>query len=253
MLQIDHVTGGYHRAAPLLKDVSFTVQEGEWVALVGLNGAGKSTLIKHIIGLMDPFQGRITIGGIERTRHPEQYRRHFFYIPEMPIFYEELSLYEHLRMTAMVYGLDETTFHKRVSELLRAYRLEQAKDRLPIYFSKGMRQKMHVVQALLLSPPLYILDEPLLGLDPLGMQTLLEALAKEREKGRAILMSTHLLSMAAKWCDRFVVMHEGRILWSGTLKEMERDVYGGEHHAPSYAVDALYLDLLKQRGGEIHG
>ncbi|PTQ55776.1 MAG: ABC transporter, ATP-binding protein EcsA [Candidatus Carbobacillus altaicus] len=251
MLKVNNLTGGYHRSAPLLKNVTLSVAEGEWVALVGLNGAGKSTLLKHMIGLMDPYQGDITIGGISRAKNPETYRRQFFYIPEMPIFYDELSLYEHLRMTAMVYGLDEATFSDRASELLRAYRLEQAKDRLPIYFSKGMRQKMHIVQALLLSPPLYILDEPLLGLDPLGMQTLLEALAAERDNGRAILMSTHLLSMAARWCDRFVVMHEGRILWSGTLKEMEQEVYGPEGNVPSYAVDGLYLDLLKRLGGEI--
>ena len=124
LLEISHLTGGYTRN-PVLKDVSFNIKEGELVGLIGLNGAGKSTTIKHVIGLMEPQKGEIRIRGNSITDDREAYRRQFSFVPETPILYDELTLEEHLRITAMAYGMDETEYEARVGSLLREFRMEK--------------------------------------------------------------------------------------------------------------------------------
>ncbi len=124
LLQVQHIFGGYTKQN-ILDDVSFTVQKGEVVALIGLNGAGKSTTIKHIIGLMQPRKGTITINDMTFQDDPERYRAQFTYIPEMPALYEELTLEEHLRLTAMAYGVSDQAYKQRVPKLLKAFRLEK--------------------------------------------------------------------------------------------------------------------------------
>ena len=118
LLEIKNLTGGYTRN-PVLKDVSFSVNNGELVGVIGLNGAGKSTTIKHIIGLMEPHKGEITINGKTIQHDREMYRRQFTFVPETPVLYEELTLDEHLRLTAMAYGLEESVYNERVNDVIK--------------------------------------------------------------------------------------------------------------------------------------
>lgn len=172
LLKIDSLTGGYTRT-PVLKDVSFEVNNGEIVALIGLNGAGKSTTIKHIIGLMEPKKGNIAINGITFHENRNEYRKQFSYIPETPILYEELTLEEHLKLTAMAYGLEEEQYEERMTSLIKEFRMEKRLKWFPSHFSKGMKQKVMIMSAFLVQPSLYIIDEPFVGLDPLAIQSLL--------------------------------------------------------------------------------
>src|SRR6185437_1025873 len=159
LLQIKNLTGGYTRN-PVLKNVSFEVNEKEMVGLIGLNGAGKSTTIKHITGLMKQHQGEIKIKGHSFTKDKEAYRRMFTFVPETPVLYEELTLAEHLKLTAMAYGLDESTYNTRITSLLSEFRMEKRLNWFPAHFSKGMKQKVMIMCAFLVQPPLYIVDEP---------------------------------------------------------------------------------------------
>ncbi|GHH98545.1 ABC transporter ATP-binding protein [Neobacillus kokaensis] len=240
LLSIENLVGGYTRN-PVLKEISFDVKENELVGLIGLNGAGKSTTIKHIIGLMEPHQGFIKINGKVFTDDKEAYRRMFTFVPETPVLYEELTLEEHLRLTAMAYGLEEEAYKERVSPLLEEFRMEKRLNWFPAHFSKGMKQKVMIMCAFLVQPSLYIVDEPFVGLDPLGIQSLLDLMKKMKENGAGILMSTHILATAEKYCDRFVILHEGKIRAKGTLQQLRE-----QFNMPNASLDDLYIQLTKE-------
>lgn len=240
LLQINDVTGGYTRN-PVLKNVSFEVKQNEIVGLIGLNGAGKSTTIKHVIGLMEPHKGEISIGGKTFQQDREGYRKQFTFVPETPILYDELTLNDHLKMTAMAYGLDEKTFEERKEQLLKEFRMGKRLKWFPAHFSKGMKQKVMIMCAFLVQPSLYIVDEPFVGLDPLGIQSLLDLMKKMKDNGAGILMSTHILATAERYCDRFVILHEGSVRAKGTLKELQE-----QFSMPNATLDDLYIQLTKE-------
>jgi ABC-2 type transport system ATP-binding protein len=240
LLSIENLTGGYTRN-PVLKDVSFEVNEKEMVGLIGLNGAGKSTTIKHITGLMKPHKGEIRINDRSFSDDIEVYRKMFTFVPESPVLYDELTLAEHLKLTAMAYGLDKTTYEERIQRLLTEFRMEKRLKWFPAHFSKGMKQKVMIMCAFLVQPSLYIVDEPFVGLDPLGIQSLLDLMKKMKENGAGILISTHILTTAEKYCDRFVILHEGKVRAKGTLQEL-RDQFS----MPAASLDDLYLQLTKE-------
>ncbi|WP_411502389.1 ABC transporter ATP-binding protein [Brevibacillus centrosporus] len=241
LLEVKGVTGGYSASHAVIEDVSFRIQKNEIVALIGLNGAGKSTTIKHILGLLEPQKGEISIAGRTFFDDPDSYRQAYAYIPESPIYYEELTLWEHLELAAMSHGLSKEEWEERSLPLLKEFRMEAAKDRFPQQFSKGMRQKLMIMMALMVQPSLYIVDEPILGLDPLGIRTLLTWLARCKEQGAGILMSTHILATAEKYCDRFIILHKGRIKAQGTLDELRQSTGMTRH-----SLDDIYLHLVEE-------
>lgn len=240
-LVIQHVTGGYGHL-PVLKDINFDVHNGEMIGLIGLNGAGKSTTIKNIIGLLTPEKGTITVDELTLQQDPENYRKKIGYIPETPSLYEELTLREHIEVTAMAYGIPKEEAMKRAESLLKTFRLENRLEWFPVNFSKGMKQKVMVLCAFLIQPSLYIIDEPFLGLDPLAINALLELMVTMKEQGAAILMSTHILATAEKYCDRFVVLHEGEVRAQGTLQELQT-----EFKLPGSSLDEIYIALTKEK------
>ncbi|TFB22086.1 ABC transporter ATP-binding protein [Filobacillus milosensis] len=239
LLSIQQLVGGYTQQN-VLHGIDFEVKKGEVVGLIGLNGAGKSTTIKHIIGLMSPKKGSVKINGKSVADDLEVYRREFAYIPEMPMLYEELTLEEHLRLTAMAYGIDEETYKERTNVLLKEFRLENKRKWFPVHFSKGMRQKVMIMCAFLVRPSLYIVDEPFVGLDPLGIQSYLDTMNEMKEQGAGVLMSTHILATAEKYCDRFVIIHHGKIRAKGTLSELQQ-----EFNMPGASLDDIYVQLTK--------
>ena len=227
---------------PVLKDINFEVHNGEMIGLIGLNGAGKSTTIKNIIGLLTPQKGTITVDDLTLQQDPENYRKKIGYIPETPSLYEELTLREHIEVTAMAYGIPKDEAMKRAESLLKTFRLENRLDWFPVNFSKGMKQKVMVLCAFLIQPSLYIIDEPFLGLDPLAINALLELMVTMKEQGAAILMSTHILATAEKYCDRFIVLHEGEVRAQGTLQELQ-----AEFNLPGSSLDEIYIALTKEK------
>ncbi|MFS0782967.1 ABC transporter ATP-binding protein [Bacillus sp. 1P06AnD] len=240
LLEIKELSGGYTKNL-VLNDVTFSVKSGEMVGLIGLNGAGKSTTIKHIIGTMEPKKGAITINGLSPDKNLEEYRKQFTYVPEMPVLYDELTLEEHLRLTAMAYGITEQEFEKQKSKLLKEFRMEKRLKWFPAHFSKGMKQKVMIMCAFLVQPSLYIVDEPFVGLDPLGIQSLLNMMEDMKKRGAGILMSTHILATAERYCDSFIILHNGQIRAKGTLEDLRR-----EFSMPEATLDDLYIELTKE-------
>ncbi|SJZ52784.1 ABC-2 type transport system ATP-binding protein [Pilibacter termitis] len=246
-LKIEHLTGGYGHI-PVLKDINFEVASGELVGLIGLNGAGKSTTIKEIIGLLQAQKGKISIDDLTLAQNPEEYRKKIGYIPETPSLYEELTLKEHIEITAMAYDIPLDVAMKRAEKLLTTFRLEKKLDWFPTNFSKGMKQKVMVLCAFLIEPSLYIIDEPFLGLDPLAIHALLELMQEMKQEGAGILMSTHILATAERYCDRFVVLHEGEVRANGTLVDLQK-----EFAMPNATLDEIYLALTKEAEEGSHG
>ncbi|MDD91569.1 ABC transporter ATP-binding protein [Listeria monocytogenes] len=240
LVEVEHLTGGYTKR-PVLKDISFAIEEKQIVGLIGLNGAGKSTTIKHITGLMHPKQGTIKINGHQLVEDTETYRKQFSYMPETPVLYEELTLKEHLELTGMAYGISEEELQARMKPLLKEFRLEKKLNWFPAHFSKGMKQKVMIMSAFLIEPKLYIIDEPFVGLDPLGIQSLLNWMDEMRSKGASILMSTHILATAEKYCDTFIIIHQGEIRAEGTLKDLQTNF-----EMPGASLDEIYIQLTKE-------
>nr|WP_081167985.1 ABC transporter ATP-binding protein [Lactococcus garvieae] len=238
-LKISNLTGGYF-GHPVLNEVNFDIADGELVGLIGLNGAGKSTTIQEIMGLLTPYSGQIELDGITLQEDLEGYRKKIGFIPETPSLYEELTLREHIEVTALAYGVSMEEAMPRAEKLLKTFRLEDKLDWFPVNFSKGMKQKVMIICAFLTNPSLYIIDEPFLGLDPLAIQDLITLMLSMRDAGASILMSTHILSTAEKFCDKFVILHEGQVLIAGTMEDL-RAKFGKE----DASLDEIYLELTK--------
>lgn len=240
MLKLEKVTGGYANI-PVLKDVTFEVADGELVGLIGLNGAGKSTTINEIIGLLTPYGGQIAIDGLTIQQDSASYRQKIGYIPETPSLYEELTLREHLETVLMAYGLDVTEGMARADKYLKLFRLDEKLDWFPTQFSKGMKQKVMIICAFVVDPSLFIVDEPFLGLDPLAIADLIQLLEVEKQKGKSILMSTHVLDSAEKMCDAFVILHKGEVRAKGKLLQL-REAF----NMPEASLNDIYLALTKE-------
>ncbi|MBM6086355.1 ABC transporter ATP-binding protein [Staphylococcus epidermidis] len=218
-VKVEHLTGGYGKI-PVIKDLNFELEKGEIVGLIGLNGAGKSTTIKHMLGLINPMEGKLSISNIKINEDIENYRRKLSYIPESPVIYDELTLEEHIEMTAMAYQLSREEAMRRAKPLLKVFRLENELKVFPSHFSKGMKQKVMIICAFIVDPELYIIDEPFLGLDPLGIQSMLDLMVEKRNENRTVLMSTHILATAERYCDRFIILDKGEIVAFGNLDEL---------------------------------
>ena len=218
-VKVEHLTGRYGKK-PVIKDLNFELEKGEIVGLIGLNGAGKSTTIKHMLGLINPMEGKLSISNIKINEDIENYRRKLSYIPESPVIYDELTLEEHIEMPAMAYQLSREEAMRRAKPLLKVFRLENELKVFPSHFSKGMKQKVMIICAFIVDPELYIIDEPFLGLDPLGIQSMLDLMVEKRNENRTLLMSTHILATAERYCDRFIILDKGEIVAFGNLDEL---------------------------------
>ena len=210
LVDVDIKQAGYDEKLATIKNIQFSINKGEVVGLIGPNGAGKSTTIKSILGLID-MQGNITFPS----------KGDYAYIPEQPIFYDKLTLWEHLDLAAAVMSMNDEMFFERAIYLLKRFKMEEVKHQLPNTFSKGMQQKVMLLIAFLIKPEVYIVDEPFIGLDPKATKDFLNIIHKEKQLGAGVLMSTHVLGTAEKVCDRFLLMKDGKLIAEGTLKTIQ--------------------------------
>lgn len=217
-LKINQLSGGYGQQN-VLKNISFEIKPGEVMALIGLNGSGKSTTINHLIGLLAPTSGAITLNGTTLTADPVTYKKQIAYIPEQPVIYPELTVEQHIQLIIDSYGLDNETAWTRANELLVLFRLDKKEAWYPTHFSKGMRQKLMIVMAFSLEANLYIIDEPFLGLDVVAVDNLLMLMNEAKERGAMILVTTHMVEKLEGLADSFVYLEQGQVTAAGPLKD----------------------------------
>ena len=151
VLKIENLSGGYNRKK-IIENINIEIPKGSITALIGLNGAGKSTTIKHILGLLRPMDGEIKVNGITIRENNEKYRKSISYIPESPVLYDELTLEEHINLTAMAYGLNIKEAWEKADVLLKLFKLSDKKKFFPVHFSKGMKQKVMIICSFLVEP-----------------------------------------------------------------------------------------------------
>lgn len=223
-----------------LQDVTFRVDPGEIFGYLGPNGSGKTTTIKMLLGLIFPTSGSIKIMGREDIGSPEV-RRRIGYLPEGAYYPEFLKGEEILRYYGKLYGLGGRELEDRINRVLDVVRMEYARTRLLRGYSKGMRQRIGLAQALLGDPDLLILDEPTTGLDPLARKEMRDILAGLRDEGKSLLISSHELSEVELISNRVAILYRGKMQVEGTLNELltDRDLTIEVESVPAQAADKL--------------
>jgi ABC-2 type transport system ATP-binding protein len=213
VISVEHLTK-YYGATRAVEDVSFNVPAGAVAALLGPNGSGKSTLMRVLTGYLSPTAGRVCVGGIDVGDRPLAARRQIGYLPEQVSLFPELTVQRFLSFVAAVKGLGGAARRRAVAEVIERCGLADVARKLTGKLSKGYRQRVGLAQALVGDPPLLVLDEPTVGLDPVQtveMRGLLRSLT-----GRTVLLSTHILSEASALCSHILILHHGRLLAEDT-------------------------------------
>ena len=214
MILLDNITKRYGKKAAV-DGLSLAVRDGSAFGFLGQNGAGKTTTMKMIVGLASPDSGTINIGGKPAT--DIAMRADLGYMPEAPYFYERLTGAEFLRFCAELF--DKNLSGSECDALLKQVGLQAARDKAIGAYSKGMKQRLGFVQALVNDPEYILLDEPLDGLDPIGRKEIKNIIRELRSRGKTIFFNSHILYDTEELCDEIGILHEGRLIYSGSVKE----------------------------------
>lgn len=234
MIELRGVTK-YFGAKRAVDNLDLTVRAGELYAFLGPNGAGKTTTIKMVCGLLVPMSGTVQVGGHPATS-PEA-RQLIAYVPDQPYLYEKLTGREFLRFVVEMYALPKRGADLKISKLIDIFEMGDYIDELTEGYSHGMKQRVVFAAALVHDPKVLIVDEPLVGLDPRSARIVKDLFVGQARAGVAVLMSTHLLSIAEELADRIGIIDQGRMLASGSLAEVRE---GAQIHGP---LEDLFLTL----------
>jgi ABC-2 type transport system ATP-binding protein len=221
-----------------VRDLSFRVGSGEVVGLVGPNGAGKTTTLRSIAGIVIPTRGRIVIAGHDLAADPVAAKSKLAFIPDEPHLFEYLTVEEHLRFVCRLYGVEGV--EERIPALLRELELEDKRDALPEELSRGMRQKLAIACGLIHRPAVLLLDEPLTGLDPVGIRRMKATIVGRAAAGVAVILSSHLLHLVEEICTRVLVMHRGTVVAFGTVAE----IVAGRPDLTGRSLEEVFLTLV---------
>lgn len=203
----------------VIKDLSFEVPENKVYGFIGKNGAGKTTTMKMILGLIKPDEGEILVNGEKVSFGQTATNKYIGYLPDVPEFYGYMTPFEYLKLCGKITGFPENEIDDRIEELLELVGLSEEKKRIQ-GFSRGMKQRLGIAQALLNRPKLLICDEPTSALDPVGRKEILDVLCKVKEH-TTVIFSTHILSDVERICDEIAFLHEGNIVLKGELSEIK--------------------------------
>lgn len=237
MIELTNVTKSYNGTYKAVDDLSLNINDGEIFGFLGPNGAGKTTTIKMITGIASQDSGAIKINGIDTKEDSLETKREFGYVPDSPDMFLRLKGIEYLNFMADIYEVDSEIRKERIQDLAKRFDMDTAlKDKIQSY-SHGMRQKIVLMGALIHNPNVWILDEPMTGLDPKSSFLLKEMMREHADNGNTVFFSTHVLEVAEKVCDRVAIINKGKILFSGTLEEMK------EHFKENQSLENMFLEM----------
>ncbi len=203
-----------------VNSISFDVKAGEIFGFLGPNGAGKTTTIKIIVGLLQPTSGSVRVAGYDVQLQPIPAKAASGYVPDTPNLYAKLTGRELLRFVGELYDLDPRLVARRIDELLRMFDLTAASDDTIDSYSHGMQQKTSLAAAIMHDPRVLVLDEPTVGLDPKSARLIKDILRQMAERGTAVFLSTHILEIAERMCDRIGIIDKGELIAVGTMEEL---------------------------------
>ena len=208
-----------------VKDLSFAVKRGEVLGLVGPNGAGKTTTLRALAGIHPPTEGRIRICGEDLGDRPVEAKRHLAFMPDEPRLFDYLTVEEHLQFVARIYQVQD--FRSRMDPLLEEFELADKRKALPAELSRGMKQKLMIACGFIHAPDVLIFDEPLTGLDPLGIRRMKQSIVQRSKAGASVILSSHLLHLVEELCDTVAIIQKGKRLAYGTIDELKWQIAQG--------------------------
>jgi ABC-2 type transport system ATP-binding protein len=225
---------------PAVQGLSFQVAAGEVLGLVGPNGAGKTTTIRSIAGIIIPTAGRIRVAGHDLASDPVLAKAALAFIPDEPHLFEYLTVEEHLRFVGRLYGV--SAVGARIPDLLAELDLTEKRDALPGELSRGMKQKLAIACGLLHEPRALLLDEPLTGLDPVGIRRMKATIMRRAAGGSAVILSSHLLHLVEEICTRLLILRRGKVVAFGTIDE----IVSGRPDLQTQSLEDVFLALIGQ-------
>ncbi len=239
MIKIENITKTYNKTVKALDNISFSVKGGEIVGFIGPNGSGKTTTMKILTGIIKPDMGKVTINGFNIREDPIEAKRSIGYIADNPDIFLRLKGLEFLELIGDIYKVPTDVRRSRTKDLAEKFGLTDALGSPMISYSHGMRQKIMVIAALIHKPPVWILDEPMIGLDPKSAFELKQLMREHTKEGNAVFFSTHVLEVAEKLCDRVIIIKNGHILYDGTLEELE-------NQNKNKSLENIFLELTEK-------
>ena len=240
MIKTEHLTKTFGQKTAV-SDLNLEVRGSEFFVFMGPNAAGKTTTIKLLTGLLRPTRGRVLIKGYDIQKQPLEAKRHIGYIPDMPFLYDKLTAREFLDFVSGIYDMEPKSAGQKAQGLLETFGILSAQDILVEDYSHGMRQRLVFCAALLHEPQVIIIDEPMVGLDPLAAKTVKEALKERTRQGATVFMSTHDLSLAEELADRIGIINESRLIALGTVEELR-----GLKEAREGNLEEIFLRLVEE-------
>ncbi|MDM5189056.1 ABC transporter ATP-binding protein [Bacillus sp. DX4.1] len=237
MIEISNISKSYNGTTFAVKDLSLTIPSGEIFGFLGPNGAGKSTTIKMVTGVHSIDKGTILINGKDVTKEPLEAKKTFGYVPDSPDMFLRLKGIEYLNFMADIYEVPNAVRQEKIRTLAERFDLYNAlSDQIQSY-SHGMRQKIIIIGVLLHDPDVWILDEPMTGLDPKSAFILKQMMREHADKGKTVFFSTHVLEVAEKLCDRVAIINKGNLQFQGNLNEMR------DHFKSNESLEKMFLEM----------
>lgn len=245
MIEVIHADKFYDQKQAL-KDVNLTIKNGTVFGLLGHNGAGKSTLIKSLVSAHDLTNGKIKVDGQELTTHRQEIKQKIGYVPDSPDLFLQLTAMEYWRLMIDIYRINYQDVAAKMQEYIQLFSMEADQNTLISSMSHGMRQKVILIGALTLDPDIWILDEPLTGLDPQSAFELKELIKKHVANGNTVIFSTHILAIAQEVCDELAILKKGEVIYSGTVGDLLAS-------QPGKTLEEIYLSMTgEEKVGEAH-
>ncbi|WP_062005225.1 ABC transporter ATP-binding protein [Streptococcus cristatus] len=239
MIEFRDVTKDYDGKLAL-NHLNLTLESGEIVGLIGHNGAGKSTTIKSLVSVINPTQGQIFVDGKELSSNRLEIKKKIGYVADSPDLFLRLTANEFWELVATSYDMTTAEVEARLGELLAIFDFSSHRYEVIESFSHGMRQKVFVIGALLSDPDIWVLDEPLTGLDPQAAFDLKQMMREHANKGNTVLFSTHVLEVAEQLCDKIAILKKGELIFYGTVEDLK-----AQH--PDQSLETIYLGLAGRR------
>ena len=239
MIEIENVSKSYKGGNKVIDKLNLKINDGEIFGFIGLNGAGKTTTIKMITGILEIDEGNILVDGIDISREPVKAKKNLGYVPDSPDMFLKLKGIEYLNFIADVYEISKEERIIKIKEYAEKFGMIGELENKIENYSHGMRQKIVIIGALLHKPKNLILDEPITGLDPKSSYDLKEILKQYANHGNTVFFSTHILEIAEKLCDKIGIIHQGKLIYVGTLEEL-RNKFEGQR-----TLEEIFIDIIK--------
>ena len=240
MIEIKNVSKSYIKDKKQIDNLTLRINDGEIFGFLGPNGAGKTTTIKMITGILNIDEGDILIDGKSIIENPIEAKKNFGFVPDNPDMFLKLKGIEYLNFIADIYEVSTEDRIKRIENLAKEFNIFDVLDNKIESYSHGMKQKLMIISVLLHEPKNWILDEPMVGLDPKSSYELKEIMRDYAKKGNCVFFSTHILDVAEKLCDKIGIINEGKVLFVGTYEDLKNELRENK------SLEELFIDLINE-------